>query len=255
MRRYIVLSLLAAFVPLVVASKAQADFVAGRDFAANELSVNELGNPNTTVPEWCYGYGLTNNGVTFNLFSGASQHTNAADGNSSLQGWINNQSGAPPATLVNTSSTTPVVLNLGSGDLFPLNPHEILMTPASSSLDSMVAWITPSSGNYTIAATWSDLDPFGGDGVSANVYLNAVSQFHQVIASTPGNEASTSYSSGTLALKEGDFIIFDVGINGDNTFDSTGFDATIQSVPEPASLVMFAMGLTCLAIWSWRRQG
>ena len=252
MRRLGSVFLLAPFVLFVVVSAAQADWTAGPDFSTNELGVNELINPNGTVPEWCYGYGLTNDGVTFNLFNGASQHTNDAEGNPSFQGWANNQSGAAPAVLVNTSSTTPVVLNLGSGDLFPLNPLDIYMNPASADLDAMVAFVVPSSNTYTISATWSDL--FGGNGVSANVYLNAVSQFHQVISSTPGSEATTSYSSGTLALNAGDFLIFDVGTNGDNTFDSTGFNASIRAVPEPASFITLGLGVAALTTWCCRRR-
>jgi len=235
---------------------AQAAWIAGPDFAANELSVNELTNPNATVPAWSYGYRSTISGTSLTLFSGASQHTNAYTGNPSLQGWASLSSGAPPAVLVNTSGSTPAVLNFGPGDLFPLNPLEIYVNPGPpDDPTAIVRWTAPSPGNYVISSSWSHLDPFGGgNGVTADVVFDGASIFHQMFQSVPGNEGSTSYS-GTLALSTGDTIDFVLGtVGGNNNFDSSGFNATIQAVPEPSSMVLACFAAAGLAVRTVRRR-
>jgi hypothetical protein len=153
---------------------------AGPDLAANEASPGtETSNPNATVTAWSYGWRATATGTGLTLFA-AGEHSNNHGGYSGLDGFFRSETSGP-ALLVNTSAV-PITINNGAGPLGLLAASEMLLDPSFSGLFTVVRWTAPSSGSYLVAAAWRDIDPYGGDGVSANLVLNGVSIFGASIA-------------------------------------------------------------------------
>lgn len=206
-------------------------WTAAADFVTNETSVTETSNPNGQVPQWSYGFRDAFASATLTLFS---THTNAINGNVDFQGW---QTGGFMITGANVSMAP-------SGGLAP---GEMLVHPlsaASSTTYNVVRWTAPSAGTYDIVASWfavSTTTGTGFDGVDAHIVVNGTSNFDTLV--TPG----ATINSGTLSvtLSAGGFVDFVVGpgASGNNSNDSTIFDATITLVPEPSSTLLLAVAL------------
>jgi hypothetical protein len=221
------------------------DWVAGRDLKLNELSVQELSNPNFTIPEWSYGHRSTIASTSFTLYAGASDHTNAYGGSPDVQGWT--LGGTVPAIGVHVG-TAPVVYNFGLGPLLPLLPEEIAMHPQVGDA-VVVRWTAPVAGTFTIDSFWQDLDPNGGSGALGAVVINGV-----VVASGAwANGVGTGFTDNdrVVTLAQGDLVDFVLDTNGDFSFDNTKFNATI--VPEPGSAAVL-LGATALLALRRRRE-
>lgn len=209
-------------------------WVANLDFVANEtlnlpdpLST-ELSNPNAKATEWKYGYRDVFASTTLTLFASA-DHNNAIGGNPDFQGWQNN--------FMTTAANTSVVTSGG------LNPSDLLVHPMSiwnTFTFNVIRWTAPTTGIYDISSSWyaaSTLTGPGLDGVDAHLILNGTSLFDTYV--DPGK---TEIDSREVNLVAGDFIDFVVGPgqSGDNTHDSTIFNATIVLVPEVSSILLLA---------------
>lgn len=227
-----------------------ADWVAGRDLALNEQpdGAQELMNPNSTAPEWSYGYRSTIESTALTLYAGASEHFNDRLGHPNFDGWWN-ASGNGASTLVN-AGVNPVVLNFGPGPLLPLMPMELGVHPSSNNDVAVVRWTSPATGLYSVEAAWRDLDTHGGDGASADIVVNGTSIFQQEWAN--GGSAADARE---LSLMLGDTVDFVLGPRGNFTFDSTAFDASVALVPEPSSTTLAVLsGLIIVTRRSlWRR--
>jgi hypothetical protein len=227
MLRTVLLSVAAATIILGWLDRAYADWVAGRDLAANEQpdGSQELINPNPTVPAWSYGFRSTAAGAGLTLFSAAAgHHSNDAFGYTSWDGW-SRTSPDGPNVLVNASGS-PISRFISPNTLAPLNPLEINMHPGQDLSVSVIRWTAPAGGSFQIAAGWRDLDTvtWGGsdDGFAADIVVNGISVFHQVM----NNGGSTSTNS-VLSLNIGDLVDFVTAARGFYGGDSTAFDARI----------------------------
>lgn len=201
---------------------------AAADFVTNEASVTDTSNPNAQVPQWSYGFRDAFASATLTLFS-AAQHNNAINGDVNFQGW------QAPGFMVTGA-------NVSGAPSSGLNPGQLLVHPASgASLTTynVVRWTAPAAGTYDIVANWLAVSTVTGgvnDGVDVHVVVNGVSNYTAAVA--PGMSANSSGLSVTLSA--GSFIDFVVGpgASGNNTNDSTVFDASITLVPEPSSALL-----------------
>ena len=220
-----------------------ADWVAGRDMIANEKpdGPQELLNPNSTVPEWSYGYRFALQSQSLTLFT-SSEHTN------SLLGIYDDMEGftsaiTVPLVLVNTGAS-PVVYDSGYGLLTAVNPGQLDLHPGSFNEYTVVRWTAPTSGSFAITAFWQDIDPYGGDGASGHVLVNGVQVFGQSWANGGGGTIASPLN---LNLIAGDFLDFAVGANANSDYDNTSFDATITVVPEPSAILLSTIGVLVAA--------
>jgi hypothetical protein len=222
------------------AISARADWVAGRDLKANELPNGngiELISPNSTVPEWSYGYRGTLNSTALTLFTSA-QHTNSYRANNDVQGF----------TLGDGDDCT---VNTGNSDvvfpaLRPLHPNDMLLHsgPTNTNAFVVVRWTAPASGTYLLSAFWTDLDWGGGNGAEGAITVNGTAIFDGNF----GNGGSTSTSFSQL-FAVGDKVDFLLGPQDSYVYDSTAFNATITAVPEPARGAWLVCGLTTAALF------
>ncbi len=163
-----------------------------------------------------YGY-ETAPGSTFNLF--LTPYNNSGK----LLGWT-------------TGSGVPIAAKNISGSTFYVQPGDVLLHPDSSGDYSVVRFVAPSSGTYTLSSSF-DGGPSGAT-TDVHVLLNSVALFNGNVS---GNVVS--YSNSHLALSGGDEVDFAVGygIDGSYLSDSTGLLATLTDVspatPEPNALI------------------
>jgi hypothetical protein len=121
-----------------------------------------------------------------------------------------------------------------------LPPHTAGFHPGSADEFSHYLWTAPTSGAFSISATFTPDDSGGTD---VHVLDNGVSLFSGNVS--PGNPQSYS---GVVPLLAGDKIDFAVGFGPNGTFfnDATGIAATISSVPEPGACALATSGLVLL---------
>ena len=199
---------------------------AGRDLAKNESPDRAAENEavNQSVPQWSYGYRAIAPSTSLTLFT-PGQHINDASG---LHGWI-----APgQATLGVNTKNTPIVFNSGSGDLKPLYPTQIYMSPGSGNEVLVARWTAPAAGDYRVVAQWVDLDNHGGNGVFAYLLRNGLVEFMQKVESTGTSTGKAKLRARTFSLNAGETLDFALGSNGDTTFDATAFNAAIRRIPK-----------------------
>ena len=240
---------------LVGAVSSFADWIAGKDLKANELpdgnGVEQI-DPNLTVPEWSYGYRSSLTGTSLSLFTSA-DHTNANDGNSSMQGF--DSGNATPKVVVNTGASD-VVFDFGFGNLNPIHPEEMDLHPGPNNEFSIVRWVAPATGSYLISAYWTDLDPLGTQFAGVNGATGAITLNGSILFDVDFANNSGTSTSFTQTLNAGDIVDFLTGSQGDYRFDDTGFDATISAVPEPATASSLVVGtiLVGTSFYFRRRQ-
>lgn len=117
--------------------------------------------------------------------------------------------------------------------------------PQFSNVDGTARFTATQSGVYKIDGNFLRLDnTSSGDGVIASVFQSGIATalFSTTIAAT--NTAAQSFSVfATLAV--GDSILFAVNSGGANnhSFDSTGLQAVITSIPETSTWAMMIFGL------------
>ena len=221
----IALSALATLAALASVSSAHAQFSAVTDFST---TLNPNGN-------WRYGQESTLGG-TFSLLAGS--YANGP----SITGFSGSPSGFP-VVAKNTSAGT-----VSSGTITMPNDL-LLMHPASDGTYSVVRFIAPTAGLYTIAGRFQALDSTTTD---VHVLINNLSGFDSSITQAgtnpdPATANRTAFNlSRTFAF--GDTVDFAVGrgSNGTYLFDSTGLSATITqssaSAPDASSLALVVFG-------------
>ena len=192
--------------------------------AAGDFST--ASNPNGT---WSYGSSTT----LGSAFIPSTIPTNHYSG-LTLDGWLG----------TSDSSGTPYVLhNSGTVNAFPGDatypPGQLAEHPGALGQYSIVRWTAPSSGTFSISATFSGLG--ASDSADVHILKDGVSFFN---ANVNGSPSPQSFS-GLQSVLVGDTIDFVTGSGtGGNSGDTTGLSATI--VPEPTTLGLVAMSLVSL---------
>jgi hypothetical protein len=96
--------------------------------------------------------------------------------------------------------------------------------------DNVVSFLVPKSGTVTVKYSFTDIDPYGGNGVNWYVDLNsgvAGDLYSGTIDSTPGHASTTGKQSFQIAVSQGDRLNFIIDANGNYDFDSTAMTAII----------------------------
>jgi hypothetical protein len=92
---------------------------------------------------------------------------------------------------------------------------------------------------YTFSDSFFTDSASGGDGLELKVFVNDA----QRLTDTIDDLGTTSFDMSLGQLQAGDTIYVAAGPRGSSSYDTSGWDFTINLIPEPASL-----GLLCLAM-------
>ena len=141
---------------------------------------------------------------------------------------------------------SPLVLHNGTANPVSdansnFQPGQLALGPGFFLQYSVLRWTAPTSGTFSINATFSGLS-FLGDTADVHILHDGVSIFDSNVTGSP---SPTSYT-GALGLASGDTIDFAVGVGSDGNYneDLTALSASI--VPEPGTLGLVGLGLGCL---------
>jgi|SRR5579859_5557471 len=219
-------STVTAFLGLVVVALPHAALAYN---AATDFSLG--GNPNGT---WNYGWSST----LASAFTPDTNNTTAAYGQSGLEGWLGTDTDGVPSILYNSTASS---IFIGGHTTF--QPGQLALNPGTIGEYCVLRWIAPSSGQFTIAATFSGLSTVGAT-VDVHILLDGTSIFNSTVVGTP---APTSYS-GVTNLVMGDTVSFAVGwgSNGNQHDDTTVLSATV--VPEPETIRLVGVSLGCMLL-------
>jgi hypothetical protein len=97
--------------------------------------------------------------------------------------------------------------------------------------DTVLSFLVPKAGTVTVTYSFTDIDPYGGNGIDWYVDLNSglngdlASGF---LDSTPGNIETTGVQQFTIAVQKGDRINLIIDSRGDFHFDSTALTAIVM---------------------------
>lgn len=224
---------LVLFGALCAAASASADFNAARDFSIEA-------NPNGV---WSYGW-TQSLGSSFNLSTLRSTDPG-------LQRWdgsvVHPTFGNYPFVGRNSTNQTTSLSTIS------IAPGQMILHPGPGGEYSIVRFVAPAAGSYSLSARFAGLDFAGPTTTDVHVLLNSESIFGGLI----GAFGSGPSFQTRLPLQAGDRVDFAVGFgtNGGFLFDSTALDAQISAVPETGSWALMAAGLLGLVAWRGRRNG
>jgi hypothetical protein len=120
---------------------------------------------------------------------------------------------------------------------FNLPNNTMFMHPAHGGVQAILRFIVPAKPNGTsykagkITYKLTDLDPFGGDGISWEIDHNGVLASGSLFSTGSGPLATTgNHTLGLFPVHTGDTIYFvvDAGPNGDENYDTTGLKGMIH---------------------------
>jgi len=194
-------------------------------------------NPNGV---WRYGWSETL-GSEFNLFSQVGHPIS-----SSIDAWNSPELFSVPSIEYNNTGTI-----VSDPALRIFQPGQVALHPGSIGQYSILRWIAPEAGDYTLNASFMGLDTNGGS-TDVNVLLNGESLFGDFVVGF--GAASMKSFANTIAVSSGDIVDFAVGYGQNFTFwnDTTGVNATISKlepeapspVPEPTSIAALATAIS-----------
>lgn len=123
--------------------------------------------------------------------------------------------------------------------------NQLWLHPGPNGQYAVLRFTTPTTGSYNLAAGFFGVDFQGPTTTDVNIFLNNSIIFSDKV-STFATSPTTSFAF-PLALTAGDTIDVAVGTQGNGYFfDSTAVNLSIETVPEPASLLVLG-GLVALA--------
>jgi hypothetical protein len=127
--------------------------------------------------------------------------------------------------------TIPLVSNFGFGPIVG-PPRSILEHPSVTSDvgDTVLSFLVPKAGTVTVTFSFTDIDPYGGNGIDWYVDLNsglAGDLYSGTVDSTPGHLSTTGDKKFQIIVAEGDRLNFIIDSNGNFDFDSTAMRAII----------------------------
>ena len=169
-----------------------------------------INNPNGV---WNYGWSSTL-GSTFN--------PGIAFVRSGLKGWAGGIAPDKNPSVLHNGNTFPVSL----ANNLSIPAGALVMHPGPNDEKQIVRWTAPSSGTYTIKATFTRMHTGGTD---VHILLNGSSIFSGAVIA---QSQLASFSSALANVNTGDTIDFVVGFGGDRNYfsDSTRVQAVITSI-------------------------
>jgi hypothetical protein len=179
--------------------------------AAGDFSA--VSNPNGP---WSYGWSATR-GSGFNLDT---LTTNIIG----VDAWNYSSTQVEPDVFHNGTST--IIAPAGTN---PIPAGGLAFHPGPSGQNAIVRWTAPSTGSYTVAATFTGRDNARGTTTDVAVLSNGVTIWSGEV---DGYLAMQSYPASVLTLNAGETIDFTVGFgtDGNYSYDSTGLSANISLI-------------------------
>jgi hypothetical protein len=173
--------------------------------------------------------------------------TGARDGNYTLLPEVNSstvwhtKAGTPVTTYSWTTSSSYPVINanqsrqvlITDNGFGPLKwpGRSIFMHPAPAGL-TVLTFRAPRAGTVTVTYSFTDIDPYGGDGIRWYVDRNAGTSGNlasgTLHSTSPGSLATTGLQTVATPVAKGDRINFIVDGNTGYTFDSTSVIARVD---------------------------
>lgn len=199
----------------------------------------------TTNPAgaWAYGYTATPGGP----LTLATQLTRYGSG-LEVAAWSPTGTAWPTIALNESSGA----VSFGAGNAITLAASQGLLHPGPAGEFADVRYTVQSAGEAVLAVAFSGVDATGTT-TDVHVLLNGVSLFDDVISGF----GDTGNFSTTRTFAAGDVLEFAVGFgaNGNYVDDSTGFRATLSTVPLPGAAWLLATGLAAIGAARSRRVG
>ena len=155
-----------------------------------------------------------------------------------------------PTVLKNISGGT---LDHLGGSIGPWPTDLLLLHPGGDGAYAVVQFTAPSAATYVVSGEFLAIG--NSDQNSAGVTSDSAEKGLTTLFATSSTSTPQFFSFNTT-LAEGDSLDFAVGLGpqGQFSFDSTGFDATIATTPEPGFYGVLALGLTGLVAVVRRRR-
>lgn len=170
---------------------------------------------NAPTQLWQYG-DTAPDGTGFTLYTYLAA---AIAGNANLVGWVN---GGYDAVVFNTTSQ-----NQGYNIYTNQQPDELGMFPLPNGTKSVVRWLAPASGTYSVAGRFRSMDIARSDGSIVKNGNVAAPLFNQIVS--PGNPQAFSLN---VTVDAGDTLDFRVGVGDDGFgYDGTGLAVSITNGP------------------------
>jgi hypothetical protein len=127
--------------------------------------------------------------------------------------------------------TSPIKTNNGYGPVvlpkLSIGEHPSTSSPVG---DTVLSFLAPKTGLATVTYSFTDIDPYGGNGIDWYVDLNSGVNgdlFSGTLYSTPGHIDSTGTRRFQMNLSKGDRLNFIIDSNNNFYFDSTALRAIV----------------------------
>jgi hypothetical protein len=156
-----------------------------------------------------------------------------------MLGWFSQANNTSCPCIAANKGTSPLTTNYGHGTVV-LPSLSILEHPSTSSSvgDTALSFLVPKKGKVTVTYSFTDIDPFGGNGINWYVDLNSGVNgdlYSGTVHSTPGHIDTTGERHFELEVAEGDRLNFVIDSNGDFYYDSTAVRATVAYQADKAA--------------------
>jgi hypothetical protein len=147
-----------------------------------------------------------------------------------LYDWQKNPTSAP--TIFANKRSSPIHTDYCCGPVV-LPKWSIFEHPTTSMHlgDSVLSFLVPQAGTVTVKYRFTDIDPYGGNGIRWYVDLNSGANgdlYSGKLHSTPGHIRTTGTRTFQIQVAEGDRLNFIIDSNTNWNFDSTAVVAIVS---------------------------